>query len=200
MKLIEDQKPRRDHLVEAMGTWGEITVGTRMALTSDRTNVWEVVDTKSPDQWEYGRTCWFQVVEVNTGELRAVRPKLVNSRCRILLTSADQQLPARRPVGDAETVLMLLESILGKTNEVYTQDVASGEVWCPWDPHKGPDGMFRHLHEAHEIDTGAIEAILDVPARMAAMHTLHGQAHNPKYAISRGGFSHRHVPEDLKIL
>lgn len=199
MIVVEDQKPRRDGLIEAIGTWGEVTVGARLALTPNRTDIWEVTDTKAPDQWEYGHTSWFQVVEQGTGVTRAVKPKLVNHKVKILLGSPDETLPPRQPVGDADEVYTMLTTIMGPMQEIYTQDRATGEVWCPWD-FAGPDGELRHLRDGHNVDTAALEAIDAASRRITEAYRLHGQAHNPKYAISKGGFPHRHIPEDHSIL
>ena len=96
MKVLEDQKPRRDGLIEAKGTWGEVTVGSLLS-TNKRTEVWEVIDSRLPDQIDYAKTHWFKIRERTTGAEHVVAPKMVNAIAHFLLSSPDEKLPERTP-------------------------------------------------------------------------------------------------------
>lgn len=198
MKVIEDQAPRRDGLIEAKGTWGEVTVGSLLA-TRLRTEVWEVIDSRTPDQHEYAHTPWFKIRERGSGVEHAVPPKMVNAKVTFLLHEPDERLPEPTPVSDADEVeakMKMLVAELGAV-EIYTRDNTTGEIVCP----DFPLDTVEHLRVAHDIDVTALLAIEDPQERIGQMHTVHGQAHSVRYpAVGKGGFAHRHVPEEHNII
>lgn len=196
MKIDEDQAPRRDGFIEATGTWGEVTVGCLLA-GSNRTDVWEVIDSKSPDQHEFAHTHWFKVVERKSGVVHAIKPKMINAKCKFLLADPTEKLPPRTPPSDFEEIALLAEA-LGATI-LWERDNATGEITCPMNEW-ARDGYLRHLKEAHDIDTRALEALTG-DEYTAELHTIHGRAHDPRYPhVGKGGFSHRHVPEEHDII
>lgn len=198
MKIDEDQPPRKDGLIEARGEWGEVVVGSVLA-SRKRSEIWDVIDSKTPDQHAYARTPWFKIRERASGVEHAVSPKMINAKVTFLLTDPTQRQPELTPVSDADDVeakMKMLVETLG-AQEIYTRDSATGEIWCPW----WPIDDLEHLRVAHDIDTTALEAIEDHDKRRAELTTVHGHAHDARWpAVGKGGFAHRHVPEEHDII
>jgi hypothetical protein len=198
LEVDPDQAPRRDGLIEAKGTWGDVTVGSVLA-SGKRTEIWDVVDSKQPDQHEYAHTHWFKIRERSSGAIHAVKPKMVNAKVTFLLTAPNEVPPARTPSPDGEDIeakMRLLVAELGAV-EIYTRDSATGEITCPANHYD----VLDHMRVAHDIDTTALEAIESSDERIAQMFTIHGRAHSPKHpAVGKGGFAHRHVPEEHDII
>lgn len=207
MKIIEDAKPRRDGLIEARATWGEITVGTLLAGPTSRTEVWEVVDTQAGEQIYDNKTLWFKIRERSSGAEHAVPPRLVTDRVTVLLESPEDRLPPKTPASDA-AAMELIVTELGATL-IASRDNATGEIWCPnyasghhatEDWHHGREELM-HLQICHGMDTSAIEK-LEGDAFLREITTLHSHAHDSRkrLVLGGGGFPHRHVPEDHSLL
>jgi hypothetical protein len=201
MKVLKDQKPRRDGLIEAKGTWGEVRVGSVLS-TNLRSEAWEVIDSRLPDQIEYGHTHWFKIRERNSGREHVVAPKLVTTIAHFLLESPED---ARAPKPDLEPSngeeMALLVETLG-AQLLATRDNATGEIHCPDYDAPNPERtgiapLIEHLRICHDMSVGGIlesESSEDI-------HRIHDQSHSPKFPhVGKGGFSHRHVPEDHSIL
>ena len=204
----DDFEPRRDGWFEHKGTWEEVTVGTVIA-SQKRSERWEIVEQRMGDQpIEFGHTLWMRAREQTTGAEFTVRPRNKTSKVTILTQSPlDTTTPDRTPPSDAEAIALLVEE-LGATI-LASRDEATGEIWCPdyasgaTHPGGSPGGCrdeMEHLRIAHGIDTKPYEE-MPFDERIVAVTTVHGRAHNPKYAATynHGGFPHRHGPEDLSI-
>jgi len=210
MKVLEDQKPRRDGLIEAKGVWGEVAVGALLS-TSKRTEVWEVIDTRLPEQIDYGKTHWIKIRERSTGVEHVIAPKMVNAPAYFLLSSTDQNLPAPTPPSNLEEMALLVEHLGAQL--LATRDNATGEIHCP--DYNAPNGertgvapLLEHMRVCHGMDVGALQAA-EAQARAdgdfdevrARIHRAHDEAHSLKHPhVGKGGFSHRHVPEDHTII
>lgn len=187
---MTDPKPkRRDGLVEREGVWGDVGVGSVLAgrLKSD---IWEVTDVAHPQQIEPGKSLWVRMVNRKTGEEVSVPPRLLTKKVTFLLEDEGQSIPVPLPASDAEAIALVVEK-LGAT-ELATQDATTGEIWCP-DPHSwfDPEEILNHLRVAHGMDT----TDLTTPELYSAAH---GRAHAIAHpTIGKGGFPHRHVPEEI---
>jgi hypothetical protein len=176
-------------LVEQEIRWGQLGIG-HVIFQGDRK--WEVVAIRAPEQYEYGHSNWLKV-RAPRGEEHAIAPKPLNKKVTVLIDPDADPIEPGWAEGAAEVALLV--EALGAV-EIATQDARTGEVWCPTD--YGNDGdhgaaMMLHLQVAHNLDTSGIETAKD---RAKA----HGRAHNPaEHLFGKGGFTHRHVPEDLSI-
>lgn len=197
----DDFAPRRDGWYEHKGTWGEVTVGTVLA-TQKRTERWEVIDTSHGNHIQYGYTLWFRIREQTTGEIHAVQPKPKTAMATILTQDPrDTKTPPLTPPSDTEAIMLLIREL--GADPMATRDETTGEITCPdytnrsHIPGYGQGrilrGLIEHMRFAHQMSVGDD---LD----LASATTLHGQAHHPQWPnIGKGGFPHRHVPEDLSI-
>lgn len=203
----EDAQPRRDKWHEHKGTWGEVTVGTVVA-TARRTERWEIIAVANGMQTPHGHTLWMRAREQVTGAEHSIPPRLKTSTVMILNQDPDDtSLPPLQPATDADALALLVEK-LGATH-LATRDERTGEITCPdyTQGHNHLDeignesivrGELEHLRFAHGIDTSALEA-MDWEERIREIATTHGRAHSPASETGKGGFPHRHVPEDLTI-
>lgn len=198
-----DAPPRRDGWLERKGTIGEITVGSLIA-GHNRTDVWEVIDMRTPEQYEFGHTAWMLLKNHKTGEQMAVPPRNKTYECTFLMRSDEEVLPPHQPPSDFDDQVKLLEDVLGATL-LAEIDHATGEITCPdydgsfrtMSGEKAPRGreFFDHLRIMHGMDISGLEA-LPLEEQAAAKTTAHGRAHNPEHPhIGKGGVPHRHVPE-----
>jgi hypothetical protein len=171
--------------VETPWLWGNLGIGHTLLKDGRK---WEVVAAAAPAQYEYGYSNWLKVRAPN-GEEHPIPPRRVKMACTVLLDpEADPIPPASHVHGSAEAALLVEQ--LG-AQEIATQDAATGEVWCPWTVSGVVDEL--HLRVAHGMDTTGLESI---DARVNA----HGKAHDGHYPLlGKGGFAHRHVPEDISI-
>jgi hypothetical protein len=188
-----------DPLDEVRSLLDSTTVGTFLA-GRDRTSVWEVIDTKTPDQWEFGHTSWFLAVNRATGEQHAIPPRSKTRRVKVLTREPDENLPVYTPPSDKDEIALLADQL--GAHLIAQHHKASGEVWCPdynafdsvGDNAYGREEM-EHLRICHGIDTSGIE-MLPAEEQVKARAEVHGQAHNPKKThVGKGGFPHRHAPE-----
>lgn len=201
----EDFKPRRDGWYEHVGTWEEVTVGTVLAdPAGSRTKRWEVTATAMGDApIEFGRTLWMRIREQTTGEEHTIPPKMKHTSVTILSQDPrDTTTPPPRPPEDVEAIMLLVRELGAEI--MATIDNVTGEVTCPdYDgsfnhhlpggPGQARKAYLEHLRMGHGL---SVDDDIDI----ADSVRLHGRSHNPKYPeIGKGGFPHRHVPEDLSL-
>jgi len=209
MATGDDFAPRRDGWYEHRGVWGEVTVGTVIGTQDSRTSAFEVIATAHPQQVRYAHTLWFQVRDLVTGELHSIAPRMVNAPVKILTRDpADTKTAPPTAPSDQQAIQLVIEQ-LGATH-LATIDNLTGEITCPdyiYDSHlpdrtqpDSPDGrnslgLLEHLRVAHGGPA--------VPDNwtIADLYTIHSNAHNPRFPdIGKGGFPHRHVPEDHSFI
>lgn len=171
--------------------WGDLGIGHVIPRDGRK---WTIVDAATPDQYEYGHSNWLKVRAPN-GEEHAIAPKPLTRKVTVLIDpEADPIPPASHVHGSAEAALLVEQ--LGAV-ELATRDERTGEVWCPWPGNEGSGGeaALVHLQVAHNLDTSGIEDTAEARAK------IHGRAHDPRHPLfGKGGFPHRHVPEDLSIV
>lgn len=166
--------------------WGELGIG-HIILKDGRK--WTVVDGATPTQYEYGHSNWIRI-QAPKGETHAIPPKPVTKKVVVLVDPTADPIPPLSHVHGSREAALLVEA-LGAV-EIATRDEATGEVWCPWSV--GGVADLVHLQVAHGLDTTGITT-------MAQRARAHGQCHDIGYPhIGKGGFAHRHVPEDLGIV
>lgn len=191
--------PRRDGLYERRGTWGQVVVGAKILGNSGRRgDVWEIIDSRTPDQIRWGESVWYRARSLETGEEATIPPRMVNVPVTFVMESPTGPLPPRTPVSDAEQIALLVEE-LGAT-VIATRDNETGEIHCPnYDAGKsvGDNQYGReeayHLRIAHNIDASGMNS--------EERAKIHRQAHNAAFPqIGKTGFPHRHVPEDHTLL
>lgn len=210
MKVTADDfVPRRDGWFEHAGTWGEVTVGTVIANPERRSERWEVIAVANGAQTEYGHTLWMRMREQTTGAEHSARPKPKTAGVKILTQSPlDTRTAPVTPASDAGAVALLVEklgashlaTIDNATGEITCPDYAAGASHNPREAYSMQRDEIEHLRLAHGMDTSALEA-MSPGDQIVAIATAHGQAHNPKHPeVGKGGFPHRHVPEDLSIM
>jgi len=199
----DDFEPRRDGWFEHKGTWQEVTVGTVIA-SRKRSERWEIISQHHGQQVEYGHTLWMRAREQNTGAEFIVEPRVKTSVVTILtqdpadFATADPTYPT-----DSESIALLVEK-LGATH-LASRDLKTGEITCPYyeagENHLDEigDGALRrglaeHLKFAHNLNPPEGTVCID-------LSHVHSQSHDPKHpSIGKGGFPHRHIPEDLTFL
>lgn len=199
MKPTGDVKPRRDGWHEHEGTWGEVTVGTVIATSASRTQRWEIVEQAMSTPVPFMKTLWMRAREQTSGAEFTVTPRTKTSKVIILTQDpADTQTPPRTPPADADAIMLLIEE-LGATL-LATRDEETGEIVCPDyidETHREDGrllvGLIEHMRFAHgmKVDDGI---------SLADAYTLHSAAHDLTSGVTRGGFPHRHVPEDLTLI
>lgn len=198
----DDFEPRRDGWFEHEGAWDEVTVGTVIG-TRKRSERWEIIAQGHGQQVQYGHTLWMRAREQTTGAEFSVEPRLKTSKVTILTQDPrDRKTAPPTEPSDTEAIQLLIRE-LGAVH-LATRDETTGEITCPdyvYSSHipgigdrQIGRGLTEHMRFAHGME---VEDNLDI----ATLTTLHGQAHNPKWPnIGKGGFPHRHVPEDLNYL
>lgn len=199
----EDFQPRRDGWFEHKGTWDEVHVGTVIA-SHKRSERWEIIDQQmgpAPGP-EHGRTLWMRAREQTSGAEYTVEPRQKWTSVTILTQNpADRSTGEAAPPSDAEAIMLLVKELGAEV--LASRDEGTGEITCP-------DYVYRsHIpgYGERQISRGLVEHIrfahqhpCDDDLDIASLTTLHGQCHNPKWPnIGKGGFPHRHVPEDLTI-
>lgn len=198
----DDFEPRRDGWYEHAGTWDEVTVGTIIADHQSRTRRWEIIGTSHgtapiPPM----KTLWMRAREMSSGEEFTVEPRTKTAKVIILTQDpADTETPDYAPPSDTEAVWALVEG-LGATL-MASIDSITGEVTCPDyinDSHLDGDaqvkrGLLEHMRVAHGHDH------FDKADGLADLITFHAQMHDLNNPAGKGGFPHRHVPEDLNLI
>jgi hypothetical protein len=205
-----------DGLVPWDGRAGDIRVGHIIqGSTKAKRDVWKVIDTRNPHQYDVGRTPWLRVQRLGTEQIEAVPPKTVRTPVTFMLTPEEFEhaamygsVPAlpKTLLADADEIALLVEK-LGAT-EIVSKDHETGEMWCPnyaygrrhtaeWEPGILILDQLHHLQICHGMDITGLEDITDWEQQMLAVINHHGEAHRDNLP---GGFPHRHVPEDTTQL
>lgn len=200
----DDAQNRRDGWFEHRGVWGEVVVGTVLANYQRRSERWEVIATSHGEQVDYGNTLWFRIREQTTGVEHSVSPKMKKLPVTILTQNpADTYAGDPTPPSDSESIMLLVRELGAEV--LATRDERTGEVTCPmyWAGHNHPGerepghshrGEIEHMKFAHDLVVDPDIAVMDLA-------NLHAQAHDARWPnIGKGGFPHRHVPEDLSVL
>lgn len=197
----DDATPRRDGWYEHKATWGEVVLGTFIADTQKRSKRWEIVDVANGDgQIPQAHTLWMRAREVSSGEEFTISPRLKTSPIVILTQDpAETRAGDPSPASDSEAVRLLVEKLGAQI--LATHHASTGEVHCPdyvEDSHlEGHGSVLRGLIEHLAFAHGEK---VEGDQNLANVITVHGQAHNPAWPnFGKGGFPHRHVPEDLTI-
>lgn len=197
----DDFEPRRDGWFEHKGTWQEVVVGTVIA-SRKRSERWEIVDIAMNTHVEYGKTLWMRAREQTSGVEYTVPPKQKTTQVTILTQDPrDTKTGDVTAPSDADAIMLLVKELGAEV--MATRDNETGEITCPdytyhsHIPGHGDRqisrGLIEHLRFAHQHPVND-----DID--LVSLITLHGQAHNPKWPnIGKGGFPHRHVPEDLSM-
>lgn len=200
MKPTGDVQPRRDGWFEHAGTWQEVTVGTVIADPQYRTKRWEIVEQAMATPVPFMKTLWMRAREQSSGDMFTVVPRTKTTKVIILTQDpADTQCPPRTPPADADSILLLVER-LGATL-LASRDEKTGEITCPdytYESHLDGDraisrGLIEHMRLAHGMTVDDTLPLVDAI-------TLHARAHDLNSGVTKGGFPHRHVPEDLKLI
>lgn len=196
----DDEDPRRDGWFEHEGTWQEVTIGTVIANRQRRSERWEIMDVAMGTHAQYGRTLWMRAREHSTGAEFTVEPRLKTARVTILTRDpADTDTGPIAEPSDGEAIMAVVNTLGAEF--LASRDSATGEITCPdyiYDSHIEGDygiqrGLIEHMKFAHAHRVAP-------DTHLADLMTIHGRAHNPKYPeIGKGGFPHRHIPEDLTI-
>lgn len=197
----DDAQPRRDGWFEHKAQWGEVVLGTTIADVSSRTRRWDIVEVSQATHTQYGHTLWMRAREQTSGEEFTVRPRVKTSSVVILTQDpADTKAGEPSPPSSTDAIMLLVEK-LGATH-LASRDVKTGEVVCPdytYDSHlpSGPAhirrGLIEHMRYCHGMkpadDLGLLDAI-----------NQHAHAHHVATSGGKGGFPHRHVPEDSVLI
>lgn len=204
MKPTSDMAaPRRDGWFEHRGTWGEVVLGTVIA-SQKRSERWEIVEQSmgaAPGPG-YGNTLWMRAREQSDGREFTVEPRFKTLPVTILTQSpADTKTGEPTEPSDAEAVMLLVRELGAEV--MASRDNTTGEVVCPDYTYKS------HIpgHGDRQISRGLIEHIrfahqhpVDDSIELVALIDLHSACHNRKMpTVGKGGFPHRHVPEDLSM-
>lgn len=198
----DDFEPRKDGWFEHRGIWDEVVVGTVLANRERRSERWEVIDVAHGKQVEYGYTLWMRIREQTTGTEVTVKPHNKTYPVTILtLDPRDTDTTDPTEPSDTEAIMLVVRELGAEL--MATRDEKTGEVTCPdyaaGHHHLGTD--MKLLGRA-EVEHMKFAHGLEVPDDISVkeLTTLHGRSHNPKFPdIGKGGFPHRHVPEDLTI-
>jgi hypothetical protein len=199
----DDFEPRRDRWFEHKGTWQEVTVGTVIA-SRKRTERWEIIAQSHGHQVEYGHTLWMRARDQVSGAEYTVEPRVKTSPVTILTQDpADYATAPPTPPTDSESIALLVEKL--GAQHLATRDHVTGEITCPYyaagENHldEAGNGALRrgeaeHLRFAHAM-------VVPENAVYTDIRLYHDRAHDPAFPdIGKGGFPHRHVPEDLSYL
>lgn len=206
MKPTEDSfEPRADGLFPHRGIWDEVTVGTLLAAPR-KNEVYQVIATKHPPQVEYGKTLWFRIRNLATGEEMSIPPRRFNETVVILTQTplGGPTAPPTRPE-DTDAIMAVVEGL--GASMLATIDNVTGEVTCPdyiMTSHipglgnmRNSRGLLEHLQIAHGFDPN----VLRPTWTYAEIFKTHNGFHNSRREEYGGGlFPHRHVPEDRSIL
>lgn len=193
-KPVDPEAPRRrDGYLERRGTWGEVTVGSLLATSWNRTSRWRIVAVSHPPQIGALETLWMRARDEVSGQEFSIPPRRKTLPVTFLVQDPTEEPPPATPAEDAEQVALLVEKLGAQV--IATRDNATGEIHCP--QFEGPaDSLLDHIRLAHGLDTSGLAALgLDDKIRQSI--ELHGRLHNRDAANppSPYGFPHRHVPE-----
>lgn len=194
----DDFKPRQDGWYEHRGVWEEVKVGTVIGTPNSRTDAWECIASAHPAQVEYGKTLWLRFRNLSSGDEYSAPPRHMHLPVTILTRDPADHAPApcvpsyvepepQTPPTDQEAILAVIEGL--GASHLATVDNITGQITCPEFP-PSLAALIEHLEIAHGQkglpNWGVDEYTL-----------LHSRAHSEKYPdIGKGGFPHRHAPED----
>lgn len=197
----EDFAPRRDGWFEHRGVWDEVSVGTVIG-SQKRTERWEIIAQTHGSHVQSGYTLFMRARDQVTGVEVTIQPKNKTYPVTILTEDPrDTETASPTEPSDAEAILELVKNLGAEplasrdneTGEITCPDYASGHNHLEGGPGQLERGELEHLRLAHALE---VSDDMSIEERT----TLHAQAHNPKWPnIGKGGFPHRHVPEDLSI-
>lgn len=195
----DDFEPRRDGWFEHRGTWGEVVLGTVIGVREKRSQAWEIVDVSQATQVQYGYTLWMRARERTTGQEFTLEPRpKINPVIILTDDPADTATGPIVPPSDADAIMELV-STLGATL-LASRDNETGEIVCPdyidrghlegFGERKISRGLGEHMRVAHGHPVAD-----DID--FVSLVNIHGQSHDHRWPnIGKGGFPHRHVPED----
>lgn len=198
----DDFIPRRDGYFEHRGTWGEVGIGTLLGHREKRSAVYEVIDIAQATHARYGFTNWIRIRDRATGEEHSLEPR-PRSQGTIILTldPRDEVVRESSHPTDAEAIMTVVRTLGAEL--LASHDTATGEVTCPDYIHRShipgygdrqiSRGLIEHLRIAHRhpVDDGT---------DLITLANTHGMAHDPRWPnIGKGGFPHRHVPEEPEL-
>lgn len=187
-------------LTEVKGTYGDIRVGSKVQgdkATND--DVWEIIDLRNPEQYDYKTTPWFLARNVATGVEVSIPPKTSAYPCTFMVPTetVDPEeekpkldvagQPPRAELSDQEAVDLLVEKLGARL--IAWKDHETGIVKVPSDgPWKSQD-FIDHLEVAHGMDLSHLER-----PDIVALTTMHGEVHSKNWMKARtgGGFPHQH--------
>lgn len=172
--------------IEREGTWGELGVGSVMLDANGER--WEIIAAAVPEQYDYARSNWLRIRNA-AGVEHAIEPRHLLKKVAILEVPGAAPIERSWPEGAREAALLV--EALGAI-EIGTQDKATGEIWCPADSWSAHEAII-HLQVAHGMDTTGIDTL-------EQRVTIHGRAHDLNSPLGKGGFPHRHIPEDPKFI
>jgi hypothetical protein len=174
-------------------TWGELGVG--MMIIDKNKRPWSIIAAAQPEQFQYAKTCWLKL-KARNGDEASLPPRMINYPVNVLVDPANPVAVEPAWPDGAREAWMLAQQ-LGAT-EIATQDLRTGEVWCPDYTRPNPERtgftpLLNHLEICHGVDVTGMDTWESL-----AVHNAHSRAHtNP---IGGTGFTHRHVPEDHDII
>ena len=194
---VDPEAPRRrDGYLERKGTWGEVTVGSLLATSWNRTTRWRIIDIANPPQIGHLETLWMRARDEASGAEHSIAPRSKNIPVTFLVSEAEEEPPPTTPASDAEQVALLVETLGAKV--IATRDSVTGEIHCPdYDRSYELDtgDLLMHLRHAHGIDVSGIETAPH-DEKISTAVTWHGRLHTVDAKNPPGaGFPHRHVPE-----
>lgn len=197
----DDFEPRRDGWYEHRANWGDVGIGTVIGHRESRSKSWEVLDIAQGTHAQYGYTNWFRVRD-SDGFIHTLEPRPRSHPVLILTRDpADVVVEESNEPTDAEAIMTLVRELGAEV--LATHDTATGEVTCPdyisrthipgYGEKKISRGLIEHLRVAHGHP-------VDDEIELLTLIEVHGQAHDPRWPnIGKGGFPHRHVPEDPEL-
>jgi hypothetical protein len=190
---------RRDGWFEHKATWAEVGIGDIIGQRDSRTAGWEIVDVSQATQVQYGYTLWMRARSIlDPSREVTIQPRLkVDPVVLLTRDPADTKSEGPSAPSDADAIMELVNQL--GAHLLATRDLATGEIVCPDyidrthvpdGPQRVSRGLIEHLRVAHgqPVDDGT---------DLVSLSNLHGQSQDPRWPnIGKGGFPHRHVPED----
>ena len=165
---------------------------------------WKIIAMAHGEQVQVNYTLWWKAQNLVDGKIVALKPRPLDAKVRMVVSEEEAERGrAVKPSTiikpeDSEAIALLIEE-LGAT-AIATVNNKTGEVECPnfilfhqANPELSlREEMLIHLEIAHGMDISALEESPDP----FIVDKTHDDAHDPRYDHGKGGFPHRHVPED----
>lgn len=195
-----DKLHKKTDLWEHRAQWGEVVVGAIVIGMDNKP--YRIIDTRHGEGIPSGFTLWFRAEPVAGGDPIVVKPRPREMPVTVLDPDPNaRKVGVYTPPSDTEAVMALVEGLGAEW--MATHDSKSGEVTCPEynsGHHASKDpkvwhysGELRlHLEFAHGVEKATVDQLLQDD-----LYTYHARHHND---LVKGGFPHRHVPEDLTLL